>query len=232
MSKIQSIMAARAGGTKDPDRLQLAIAISAAAEARKAVDNAAAARGRALRMVDEAEDRLAAAKEGVTAAKDALTRRVTLSAQSGTTLSPDSELRNSRLFEQECIDGLDAARASLAAVEAMLECPIEILKVAERRVGDLSRTILARAIEPTIADIRRQKAALLDSIAVLHFLKKSCVADWPPSSEESRLRNCLRIEAQGGVCFEPDFSNSRAAERWAEYFAHLKLDADAAPPSI
>jgi hypothetical protein len=231
VSKIQSILTARAGGTKDGDRLQLSIAISAAAEARKAVDNAAAARGRALRMVDEAEARLVSASAAVTEAKDSLARRMTSYATEGTALAPDSLLRNCRVEERDAEDSLDAARAALAAVEATIEGSIEALRHADRRVGELQRVILGRNIEPAIADVVRAKAALVDAIGVLHLLQAACVESYPPNSEWSRLRGHVVIEVRGGVCYELDHSNSRAAERWAKYAEELKISADAAPPT-
>jgi hypothetical protein len=230
MSKIQSLLAVRGGGTRDPDRLSLQVAISAAVEARRARDAAAAARGRALRMCDEAEDRLAAAKSGVAAARDNLARATVTAATEGTRLAPDSEMRNARAEEQAADDSLIAARAALAAVEAALEGPIEASKLSERRVGECVRTILARHIEPAIADVVRAKASLADALGVLHLLQTTCVEPWPPNAELTRLRKHLLVEARGGVCFEIDYEGNRAAARWAKYADELKTSADAEPP--
>jgi hypothetical protein len=103
---------------------------------------------------------------------------------------------------------------------------------AEKRVTDAAKAVLARAIEPAIADVVRAKAALFDALSVLHQLQISCVEPWPPSAEWTRLRSHLLVEARGGVCFEIDDSGNRAADRWASYAEQLKLDADAEPPSI
>jgi len=233
--KVQSIMTAvRGAGTpRDPSRTELAVAINNAAEARKALDNAAAARGRSIRFCDEAEDRLAAAKSGVEAAREALARATMVAATEGTRLAPDSEMRNTRAEEQDADDSVSAARAALAAVESALEAPMDALKVADRRVGELSRLILARAIEPTISDIRRQRDALFGSLSTLHFLKNACIPSWPPSSEESRLRSNLQIPARNGVVFEIDYeANQGASSKWAKYAEELRLSADAEAPSI
>jgi hypothetical protein len=230
MGKIQSLVAvARGGGNHvDQDRLALNIAINAAAEARRAVDNAAAARGRALRMVDQADDRLSAATTAVTEAKDSLARRMTSYAtEGGTALAPDSILSNCRAEERDAADNLDAARAALNAVEATLEGPLEALKASERRVGELARGILARAIEPTIADIVRLKASLRDAMGQLSVMARECCVQWPPNAELSRLTNHLRIEARGGICFELDHAGNPGVERMQAYLAALLLDADA-----
>jgi hypothetical protein len=132
------------GLTKDGDRLALAVAISSASDARRAVEASKASMGRAHRFVDECEERLASATAGVTAAREALAQRVTSAAQAGTALSPDSEMRNARAEELDAADSLEAARAALAAVEATLEGPIEDLKVAERRVDEAVKSVLSR----------------------------------------------------------------------------------------
>jgi len=237
LTKVISIVRTQqaGGGTGDQDRLALAVALNTLAEARRAADNAAAARGRAIRMVDESEDRLAAATAGVTEAKAALARRMTLAAQDGTSLSPDSELRNARAEEQSCTDGLDAARAALAALESpgALEERLEAHALAERKVDELARVILARAIEPTISDIKRQRDALFASISVLHFLKNACTTSWPPNAEEARLRSHLQIPARSNVAFEIDYEAHRASsDRWAKYAEELKTSADAEPPGV
>jgi len=232
MSKIQSIMAVRGGGTRDPDRLALNVAINAAAEARRALDASRASVGRAHRFCDEAEARLSAASAGVTAARDALARATRTAATSGTVLAPSSEMRSARLVEQDCIDSLDAARAFLAAVSATLEGPAEALKLAERRVGELARVILARHIEPAIADVVRAKAALFDALGVLHLLGTQCVTSWPPNSEWTRIRNHLLVEARGGVCFEIEYAGNPGAAKWSEYASALRESADASPPSV
>jgi hypothetical protein len=231
--KVQTLMAAvRGGGPKDGDRLSLAIAINAATEARRAVDNAAAARGRALRFCDEAEDRLTVAKEGVEAAKEALARRLTSHATEGTVLAPDSELRNARLVEQECLDSRDASKSALLAVESTLETPLEALKVAERRVDEARKAVLGRHIEAAVSDVVRLKASLVDALSVLHLLQAECVPQWPPNPELSRVRSVLQIEARNGVCFEIDYENAnRAKDSWSRYAEALKIDADAEPPT-
>jgi hypothetical protein len=237
MGKLQTLVAVArgGGGTSDPDRLQLSVAINAAAEARSAVDKAAAARGRIIRMCDEAEDRLASATAGVAAAKDALARRLTNHATDGdgTVLSPDSELRNARAEEQSCTDGLDAARAALAACEAALEGPIEALKLAERRRDEAATAVLSRHIEAAVSDVVRLKASLFDALSVLHFLQAEVIPQWPPNSELSRVRSVLQIDGRNGVVWEIDYEKAnRAAASWSRYAKELKTSADAEPPSI
>jgi hypothetical protein len=233
MGKLFPAVARGGGGNADQDRLQLSVALTQMAEARRAVDNAAAARSRSLVMVDAASDRLASATAGVTAARDALARASVVAATEGTRLAPDSEMRNARAEEQDAEDSLSAARAALAAVEARVEGPMDILTGVERRVAELSRVILSRHIEPTIADIKRQRDALFASISVLHFLQGAC-CDWSPdpNSEWSRLRRHLQIPAaQRGVSFEINYDDNRAAaDRWASYADELKVSVDAAPP--
>jgi hypothetical protein len=229
MGKIQSIVAmARGGGeTHDPDRLALAVAINSASEARRAVDAAAASRGRALRMVDQAEDRLAAATSAVTEAKDSLARRMTSYAtEGGTALAPDSILSNCRAEERDAADNLDAARAALNAVEATLEGPLDALRASEKRVSELSRVILGRHIEAAVSDVARLATALSSARATLWFLHREC-HQWPPTPDSERVRFAFTYMP------ELDLSlNNQTAARWAEYLAALKLDADAAPPSI
>jgi hypothetical protein len=232
-AKLQSIIRPQQGGPRDPDRLQLAIAISARDAAAKKVTEARASIGRAHLHADQCDERLASATAAGVAARDALARRATESAVGGTVLAPDSTMRAARLDEQDCEDSLAAAKEALSACEAFLEEPADALRQAEKRASEAAKAVLSRHIPAAISDVVRAKAALFDAISVLHLLKTSCVEAWPPSSEESRLRSYLQIPARNGVVFEIDYEANRgSSQRWAEFYAHLLRDADAAPPSI
>jgi hypothetical protein len=225
MSKI-SLLTARAGGTKDADREDLRRAIAAAAEARQELNNALSARGRCIRFCDEASDRLESATALVTAARDALTRSTVLAATEGTRLETSSELRNARAEQQAAEDAVSASRAAQAALESTLEGPIDALRIAERKVADLARGILSRALEPALADVARLSAALSSARATLWFLHREC-HPWPPTPESEQTRIAYTYLPEPKLSLE-----NPAAVAWSAYWSELLKNADAAPPSI
>jgi hypothetical protein len=221
-AKIQAI---RSGGPRDEARLALAIAISNAAEARRAVDNAKAAIGRAGAYVSQCEERLASAVAAGIAARDNLARRVTASAVDGSELIPDGSLRACRLEEIDAEDSCAAAKAALAATEILLEEPADELRQAALRVSEAARVILARHLEPARADVARLAAALTDARATLWFLHRE-VHPWPPTPESERIRFSYTYLPEPNLSLE-----NPGAASFAEYFSRLQRDADAQPPT-
>jgi hypothetical protein len=120
MSKVHNLRPHQ-GEQRSQERAALAAAIAEAATTARNVADARGAIGISHRLADEAEERVALATEGVTAARDAMARRLTRSATEGKVLAPDPSMRAARDRLTDAEDERDVARAALACVVALLE---------------------------------------------------------------------------------------------------------------
>jgi hypothetical protein len=224
-AKIQSLV--RQGpGPRDPDRLALAIAISAREATAKKVAEARAAIGRAHRYADQCSERLERATAAGIAARDNLARRATASAVGGSELIPDGSLRACRLEEIDAEDSCVASKAALSATEALLDEASDELRLREKHVAECSRVILAKSADEALQTVLSLRAQLTTALGAVWAIHREAYP-WPPTPESERFRMAYTYLP------EPNLSlDNHGAARWAEYFAHLQQDADAAPPSI
>jgi hypothetical protein len=225
MSKVQSIRP-MSSVERDAPRLALAAAIAEAATTARNVADARGAIGLAHRLADEAEERVASATEGVTAARDAMARRLTRSATEGKVLAPDPSMRAARDRLTDAEDERDVARIAVSAVSANVEELERLDTKARERVARAARVVLGSATESLVAEVARADSELSAARGALWFLYSEVHA-YAPTSEGNEVRRLLVAP--------PEIQLNRqntGAVRWIEYFEALKQSADAVPPTL
>jgi hypothetical protein len=224
-AKVQSLV--RQGpGPRDPDRLALAIAISARDAAAKKVAEARASIGRAHRYVDQCSERLELATAAGVEARDNLARRVTASAVDGTSFVPDGAMRAARLDEQDAEDCLAAAKAALAAVSATVEDPESHYRASETRVTEAARVVLAKSADEALQAALSLRAQLTTALGAIWAIHREAFP-WPPTPESERVRMAFTYLPQPNLSLD-----NPGAAAWSAYWSELLKNADAAPPSI
>lgn len=181
---VTSIAPAREGDPADP-REALREAHARLAAAKAALDARRVDLSRTERLVEDQEAKLLAAKDAVTAEKDAQAEAIA----SGKTPSPD-KVRQARDAERDVEDRLDAVHAAVAKIEADLPDFIDDVARAELHVITCRNSAIAPVIMEMLERARKAKADWL----LLPQILKVLAADDPRLPElKQNLTESLRL---------------------------------------